>query len=290
MTGYFRDTGYYAVRNDQQRTMLLLGITTLCSVVATVLFLLPARQQAAASTPKELLLPAQLKSIEVLVAKRDIEPNALLEPAMFRNEERALDSLMPGTLTDYEALKGQFAKTKILANHPLQADYLTPTRSLNPVMQQIPKGYRAVAIRVDKITSVEGWIEPGSIVDVAWIADLAGKRSLVPLVENVRVLSLEQSTNVKSSPGSSAPTTVTLLARSRDVHRIQLASSSGSLSLSLRGTDDVESDGSTAISLGDLIPGSASKIQDPGYVGKIIVDGKEHWITRRGDFVADKEK
>jgi pilus assembly protein CpaB len=199
--------------------------------------------------------------IEVLVPVQNVEQGKQLDPSMFRKEKRIKDGLSPKVVKEFEEIQGFYAKTLIVADQPLHQDYITRTRPVNEIIQQIPEGYRAVTIRVDQISSVEGWARPGALVDVVWASRVNGQAAVTVIVESAKILSAERVTEAQKEqgqqqqqPGAPVPSTVTLLVTSDDANKIQLATTAGSLSLNLRG-DNGGMKGSTGgtITVDDLL-------------------------------------
>lgn len=131
----------------------------------------------------------------------------------------------------------------------------------NEVVEGIPQGYRAITVRVDAESAVEGWARSGNFVDV--IVVRASSDSTVGLeakviAENVRILSAGQSTAPLDSSGSApaAPATVTLLTNQEDALKIKTAANLGKLTFALRGKDDVSPTASLAMNQKKLLGGT----------------------------------
>jgi Flp pilus assembly protein CpaB len=200
---------------------------------------------------------------------------------MFRKESRLAMALGPSVITSFEQIKGAYSSSFIAAGQPLLSEYITMKRPVNQIQATIPEGYRGVTLSVDTTTSVEGWARAGAKVDVVLASQVAGKAALTVIVQNARVLSAGRQTG--GEPGAEqqgAPSTVTLLVTAEDAAKIQLASNSGQLSLSLRGDDD-EANYPSATSINiDSVLGNDG-IGTPSAVpseGTIRIDGKEFEI------------
>ncbi len=113
----------------------------------------------------------------------------------------------------------------------------------NVVIEEIPAGMRAITVKVDVESAVEGWARSGSYVDVILLRndreEGAGMLAKV-IAENVRILSAGRSTLPLSGETSApqAPGTVTLLVSQQEALTIKTASSIGKLTFSLRGVGD----------------------------------------------------
>lgn len=197
----------------------------------------------------------EAEQVLVVIPKRAIEPGEALEESLFSLAARPVISIPEGTVRSFEELRGQFARTIIPADQPLNRAFLVDVRPTNEVAERIPDGFRAVTIEVDEITGVEGWARAGAHVDVAWVAEVNGAKTASIIVQNAKVLSAERRTDEgprdaglarpqpevlpKLPVDAPALTTVTLLAAERDAQRISLASLSGTVFLLLRGLSDV---------------------------------------------------
>lgn len=241
-----------------------LFIAFICFALATVSFgwgvLLIAGDTEASIKNTEALQPEQ--SATLLVAAQEIPAGTAITPLHFRSENRSKAGVPANSINDGEIIRGLYARNTIQAGAPLTKDDFTTVRPINQITASIPAGFRAVAIKVDEKSSVEGWVRPGSTVDIVWSSILHGKPSLTTIVENAKVISVERQSKPEGSNGAAAttalaiPSTITLLTSAEDSAKIQLAQTSGSLSLNLRGDSD-GSKGSTkgTLTVDDLLGG-----------------------------------
>jgi len=134
-------------------------------------------------------------------------------------------------------------------------------RGNNPVAEGIPSGMRAITVRVDLESSIEGWVRSGTRVDVILINnDSQGRNDLNASViaDNVKVLSAGRSTKPETtSPFSQTPATVTLLVTQEQALKIKTASSVGKLTFTMRGLQDNLPTSILSVSENEL--GSSSK-------------------------------
>ena len=238
--------GINPVKQQQKaRTLALIGGSAFLLLILVVIAcaFLNADTNASEKTPT-IVETQEPEMVSVLVPVATIKSGAKLEPTMFSKEVRPKAGLSPTAIKDFEEIKGFYARSMIPAKVPLVRDFITLVRPTNELTTRIPEGYRAVTIRVDARSAVEGWAKPGARVDVVWTTTANGRQTLKVIVENAKVLSADSSVGQNTvennkGPGIVAvPTTVTLLVTSKDSQKIQLASSTGSLSLSLRGDED----------------------------------------------------
>jgi pilus assembly protein CpaB len=214
-----------------------LVFTGLGSVVLYSAFSKP--DEAEANVVKQQ--PISVEMVDVLIPISNVEVGIALEPNMFLVKTLPITEMPVGSVTKFEELTGMFAKNIIQADKPFSRDSITPVRPNSAISSKIPQGFRAVTIRVDETTSVEGWARPGARVDVAWIAEDRGNRVASVIVEAAKILSSERSTSADyqgGGDGSGTPRTITLLVSSSDALKIQLAATSGRLTLQLRNDED----------------------------------------------------
>jgi RNA polymerase sigma factor (sigma-70 family) len=98
-------------------------------------------------------------------------------------------------------------------------------------------GERAIAIRVTAEAGVSGFVLPGSRVDVICTTRGTETTSKV-ILQNLRVLAVDQMVKEKADQPGPAASTVTLAAKPEEATRLALASSLGELRLALRGPAD----------------------------------------------------
>ena len=282
MAGHFG--GISPVRSQQRAKTI--GIVF---AVAFVLFLLIVGviffgSSGDTGAPTEVIreVPAQLETVSVLVPVQNIEAGEELKPGMFKKEDRPKQGLPARIVRDFEEIKGHYSRTYIAADAALLTDYITPLRPSSVITAKIPDGYRAVTIRVDAQSSIEGWARPGARVDVVWATTIRNKNTVSTIVENAEVLSAESSTDAQggnaAGKGMIVPNTVTLMVTAQDSQKIQLAKTTGTLSLTLRGDSDAKTFGRENITIDDLIR-SGEPEQSVRCQGKIKLSGVEYCLV-----------
>ncbi|MBN8549865.1 MAG: Flp pilus assembly protein CpaB [Deltaproteobacteria bacterium] len=258
----------------QEKLLPLVGLTMVALLAAAALILL--LQDAPARTPVVKQAGDQVGPtfVDVLVPLHDIEENTSLEPSMFRRVARPIDTVSPAIVRDFEAIQNQFAKAFIVGGEPLHSAYLVRQRSAleGPIRNRIPRGFRAVTIRVDDTTAVDGLVRPGEIVDVSRVHRVNGQLAVSILVQNAKVLVADKQVDPNWKPGMPIPGTITLLVSAEDYKNVELGKASGKLGLALRGADGAGvGDGGSTVTEADL-PGLrplAPPSQTPLCQGKV---------------------
>ena len=197
----------------------------------------------------------KVETNRVLIPVVEIQPGDKLRRDMFKVELRPVDKTGSRIISDFEMVRDSYARAAIAAEVPLLRDYVSHVRPLNTVTAQIPDGYRAVTIKVDALSAVEGWARPGARVDVVWTTKYEGKSITTTIVENSEVISSEQERleDASATEKQDIPSVATLLVKTEDAAKITLAKSTGTVTLSLRGDrDEVGLDDNT-ITLAQLL-------------------------------------
>ncbi len=255
---------------------LVLGaIVVLCILTLSVYAVLGINPtQPSVEAPKPSIAS---ELVDVLVPIEKIEVGTALDPSMFRKESRLANSLAPNTLKTFEEIRGVYAASYMPAAQPIVAEYVTSKQPVNQIQANIPDGYRAVALSVDNTTSVEGWARPGAKVDVVLASAVNAQPALSVIIQNAKVLSAGRSTTSQASGEKSAPaSTVTIMVSIDEAAKLQLASSSGVLSLVLRGDEDtIESEANTTVLIDSLLSVEGPKGPAPiTSEGRVVVEGK----------------
>ncbi len=258
---------------------VLLFLLSFAGIAVSVLLahniLQPAPARATQSAPMVNHVPRPNMTLTLVVTK-EIPSGTKLMPSMFKLESRELHDGDPAIVSDLDEAVGRYARVDLARNTPLIRSALTTSGNSVDVSEKIPSGYRAVAIPVNALTGVEGWVRPGANVDVVWSTERDKQFVVVTIVENAKVLSVEHSLESDTHaqlPVTAAPNHITLVVPSSDAQKIQLAKSSGSLSLSLRGIQDQQGAGANILTSDNLL--IRRDIRDE-VKSKVTVDGTEY--------------
>jgi pilus assembly protein CpaB len=138
------------------------------------------------------------------------------------------------------------------ANEPILNNKITGPNQRASLSSMVESGKRAVTVRVDDVRGVAGFILPNDHVDVVLIRTEGGQRFSDLLLQNVKVLAIDQvATEQRNQP--TVARAVTLEVTPQQAQKITLATDIGRLSLVLRqaGESALVSDG--RISESDLI-------------------------------------
>lgn len=187
-----------------------------------------------------------MKTEDVLVASKDLKVGTAIDDSAFTWRAWPADGLTQGYITRTErpeaaaSFAGTLVKTPIFAGEPVREAKLV--RSDRGFLSAVlPKGMRALAVRVNAASTAGGFILPNDRVDVIMIRDAKGGARSETILTNVRVLAIDQS--IESTEGEQkqvlvAQDTATLELTPDQAELITQAQQMGSISLALRSIED----------------------------------------------------
>jgi len=199
--------------------------------------------------------------INVLVAANDLKIVQELNDGDLRWQPWPKSSMFPGAVRQLEgqspndALEGRLARN-VAKGEPVMKSALLGQSKGNFVAASLEPGMRAMAIEVQASSMVGGFVGPGDSVDVILTykvnirsndKDPSVDRALAlslddtaseTILQNVKVLAVDQSAERPADDAIKVGKTVTLALNSQDVERLTLAADMGDLNLVLRGVGD----------------------------------------------------
>jgi pilus assembly protein CpaB len=198
------------------------------------------RQSAQAPAATET---TAIPSRSVAVAARDIKYGDKLNAEAIKLVPWPGDAVPNGTFPSKEALFGaQDARTALQAmakGEPILEYKLLGGTSTSALSAKLNENMKAVTIRVNDVAGVAGFVQPDDRVDVfLTYAKQTGPEdaavtasSVVVLLQNIRVLAVDQVTERKEQPTPAKA--VTLEASTEEAQKLILAGRVGELSLAL---------------------------------------------------------
>jgi pilus assembly protein CpaB len=195
---------------------------------------------------------AQLKTVDVLVAKSDIGlgqtvkpedmqwqswPAATASTTFIRRNER------PDATTQ---IVGSIARSPFITGEPIREVKLVKANGSGFMAAILPTGMRAISTEISPETGAGGFILPNDRVDVILSKreknpDKAGAPDTINsevILSNVRVLAIDQAPKEKDGQNAVVGKTVTLELKSEQAETLARARQSGPLSLALRSIAD----------------------------------------------------
>lgn len=210
--------------------------------------------------------------------------DAKAESAAARVTRAATDLATGGAKADFI---GSVVREPILAGEPIVARKIVRAGDSGYMAAYLEPGMRAMAIRVTVETAAGGFILPGDRVDVlltrevklnnllnAAGGDAGTKFVSATVMQNVKVLAIDQNTRAAENEQAVVGATATLEVSGRDAEVLALAKSEGELSLVLRSYAD------TAGPSGQ-VPGAARRGNTPaaGSVVRVYREGQAEAVA-----------
>ena len=181
---------------------------------------------------------------EIVVAAQDIPPGTtineeVIKKGMIKTTPWPKNSIPVGAFSSPQQVVGKINRVKILANEPILESRLAGEGAGLTV--RLEAGKRALAVRVDEIIGVSGFIVPDDRVDVILTTTPLGTNQDTKIskivLQNKRVLSVAQSTEQKDGKPQLARS-ITLEVTPDEAEKLSLASQEGQIVLALRGLGD----------------------------------------------------
>lgn len=236
---------------------LVLG---LCIGLVAVKFGIDAVRRAKASSTAKTTITA-------VKATEDIDIGTEITKDMILTVETVPNEFIPAMerVEKVEDVVGRVAEKYIPQNAAVLKSMLSPEGTSAGLVGQIPPGYRAIAVKIDEVTSVAYQIKPGDWVDVGVVMDLQGGRGREKntiaevILQRVQVAAVGRSITAPSTKEGSAKgnaaKSVTLLVREEDVPKVQLANTRGSVTLAMRGDDATTMAKTPTASMNEILGG-----------------------------------
>ncbi len=190
-----------------------------------------------------------VKPEPVAVATTDLAWGTTLDLHMIKVMPYLKESLPAGHFTDPSNLVGRTVLYPISVNEPIFESRLAPTTAgAGGIAAVVKPSKRVMAVKVNKIIGVAGFLHPGNRVDV--LVTISGKPSITKTVlENMLILAIGPKMSAGSKKEKTQPANVvTLEVTPEEAEKLALAVNEGSISLALRNyadTEDVFTEGAT---------------------------------------------
>jgi pilus assembly protein CpaB len=216
-----------------------------------------------ALTSKEAKIAAlKLNTVRIVVAAHALSPGDTIDASALALASWPREDVPRGGFTDLQGLAGRVVKQSISVNQPIVADaVLEPEKTGGVLPLLIPPGMRAMAIAVDDVSDLSGFVLPHSRVDVLVSVPVSGGpvNESLPIgqiskivLQDIAVLAVAQ--NLETGPDQPHEAkVVTLLVSPLQSERLAAASRLGTLTLSMRNFADREEIATSGVSIPILL-------------------------------------
>lgn len=236
---------------ERYRHLLLLGAALVVALLASVIAYRVLQRRAERTE-------AVAETRQVTVAAIALSPGVEIRKEMLSLKEFLAGSLpADSTFANPVELEGRVVLSPVQPGEPVFRSRVTgPGSSGAGVSALVAVGKRAMAVKVDKVIGVSGFIRPQSRVDVlVTLGNPAEKGETITKIVLENMLVLAAGTELEKKPGAEKAVPVdviTLEVSPEDAERLTLAASSGRIQLAMRNLKDSETvltSGSTVTSL-----------------------------------------
>lgn len=213
----------------------------------------------------------QIQTTKMVVAASQMQYGNKIRREHLRVVDWPVGAVPQGAFSSIPELLGEQGEQErvvlrtIEVNEPILKNKVTGFGGRASLSTLISPGMRAMAIRVNDVNGVAGFVLPGDRVDILLTRDNPGDSTgLVTdvFLQNMKVLGIDQNANEDRSKPAVARA-VTLEVTTQQAQKLTLAQKLGSLSLALRNVNTVDAETPVTVSARDLRVGEANLAPKP---------------------------
>jgi pilus assembly protein CpaB len=189
--------------------------------------------------------PNANRTVPILVAGEQLSIGTRLMPRQVRLATWSKAMPLQGSFSDPKEIIGRGVVVPMVPNEPVLEAKLAPKEGGAGLTSAIPEGMRAMAVKVNDVIGVAGFVLPGTHVDViltgsAWAGSHENTAARV-ILENIQVLAVGQNLRQDVDGKPQNAQVITLLVTPEDAQKLSLASMEGRIQLALRNPMDLKS-------------------------------------------------
>ena len=229
---------------------------------------------------------------KVVIAAVDIPIGTPLELQQLKLASWPTDSRPAGAFGKVEDVVGKTIRQGLVKGEPVLAERLADETAGRGLTAILAKGKRAMAVRVDQVVGVAGFVQPGDFVDVitTMAPDEETRRDLKQeaakiskiILQNIKVLAVGEHMTTQGTKPVKVQV-VTLEVTPDESEKLALASRHGVIQLTMRSRIDQEAiptEGITPVAL--LAPDEGTKKDKPEeQVKSKMDDATRQWVAMR---------
>ncbi|MFN7997659.1 MAG: Flp pilus assembly protein CpaB [Bryobacteraceae bacterium] len=207
---------------------------------------------------------------KVIVAAKNLDLGGVIHDADIK-EAAWMGNVPANAMQKREDIVGRGVTTAIYEGEPILETRLAPKGAGGGLAAMIPSGMRAVAVRVNDVVGVAGFVVPGMRVDVLISGNPPGPSTSTQgsltrtLLQNIEVLSAGQDFKKDAEGKPVAVQVVNLLVTPEQAEMLSLASNQTNIQLVLRNPLDTQIAKTPGTAIVELF-GSAAKPKPAGPV------------------------
>jgi pilus assembly protein CpaB len=179
----------------------------------------------------------------VVIAFKDVSEGKAIDRASVTVAEWPINTIPAGAYASVDSVVNRVTRVDVFRGEVIVPGRLAPDGTGPGLQVKINPGKRAVALRIDDVSGLNGMVQPNSRVDVLVVTrDTKTQKDVAKaFMSNMRVLSVGtiSQTSVDNRPIAAA--TVSLEVTPAEAERLFIAQAQGRIQLSLRGYGDPDS-------------------------------------------------
>ncbi|MEA3469139.1 MAG: Flp pilus assembly protein CpaB [Thermodesulfobacteriota bacterium] len=255
--------------NKSARILFLIIALLGAFIVSYVVYLNMNKQKQSTG----LTAKSRQDTVEIAVVARHLNRGAKIVDQDLRMAFFLEKTLPQGHFTDLSKAVGRIVIKPIQVTEPLLESALASSDFTKGGMAAVINPQkRAMAVKVNQVIGVAGFLHPGHYVDVLVSLTKPGeKKSQVAktVLENILVLSVGTQAEESADKKSNAVTVVTLEVNLEEGEKLALAVNQGRIQLALRGYADTDQILTKGISVPTLLKSYATTSNEPVKVNKM---------------------
>lgn len=255
--------------NKSTRILFLLIALAVASFVSYVVYQKTGIQQPLLTDDKKQ------ETVQIAVAQKSLDRGDKITVQDVRMASYLRETLPKGHFTDLTNAVDRIVVQQIEPTEPLLESSLAPTELTKGGLAAIINPQkRAMAVKVNDVIGVAGFLHPGHLVDVLVSLQKPGeKRTQVTktVLENILVLSVGTQADETADKKSKKVTVVTLEVDLDEGEKLALAVNQGSIQLALRGYADTDQILTRGTNVTTLLKSYATASNEPVKVSKTKV-------------------
>ena len=210
----------------QYGTLIALAVAVIFGVVAVIL----ANQWLNTKTTdeKQVVIQEQMPLTKIVVAAQDLAIGSRLNENTILLADWPKANAPKGAFTNLEEVQDRVTVTRVVAGVPIVAAELAAPGSGAGLVASIKPGMRAMAIKVNEVIGVAGFVLPNTFVDIISVQ----KKVAQTILKRVEVLAIAQQTFVEEGKAK-VVSTVTLELSPKQVLKLSETVLKGPLTLAL---------------------------------------------------------
>ncbi len=219
-----------------RRFLTVMGVSLLFALIVSTIFYQMTTRAAGGGKG-----PAKVETVEIVAAAQAIPVGVQIKPGDVKKIKVPRDRVPTGSFQKPEEVVGRPAISNILLDEPILAGRLAERGSGFGLAPVIPPGMRAVAVKVNEVVGVAGFVLPGMRVDVLVTVRPPGEGGArtTTILQNVPVVSAGQQIEPDASGRAVNVPVVTVLTTPEQAEMLTLAGTEGRIQLVLRNSADL---------------------------------------------------